>query len=53
MKEIISNRNIITAVFGILLIGGAAALVTAYQASKNIEQSFKIVANDDDENIFV
>lgn len=53
MKESTINKKILTVMFGILFIGGAAAILGIYRAAKNTERPPGCVMEDHDGDIFV
>ena len=53
MKESIINNKIISAMLGVLIIGGVAALFSVYHSVKDVEHSLEFVSDEDNEDIFV
>lgn len=53
MKEPIIGKKILTVMFGILLIGGAAAILGFYRGAKNTERPFDSGMEEYDADIFV
>ena len=53
MKESMNNNKIISAMVGVLVIGGITALVKLVNSTKDIERSFEFAAKEGDEDIFI
>jgi len=53
VREPIIDKKILTVMFGILLIGGAAAFLGFYRGAKNTQPPFGSIMEEYDADIFV
>jgi len=53
MREAINDNRLLSVMFGILLIGGAAAILGFYRGAKNIQRPFTSITGEYNADIFV
>ncbi|MGA3288246.1 MAG: hypothetical protein ABSD46_12560 [Bacteroidota bacterium] len=53
MEESIVNKKILTVIFGLLFIGGAAAILEIYRTAKNTDRPLDYVMEEHGGDIFV